>query len=190
MVKQTWLILIFMIFGISHTYICGCQTKEISTSIKYLFKKFTKVSPTWHAMKLNWPSHELVLLGILQLLVELTCLCLGLLALRTFLAQFSLDLLHFLLQGFEAGTYTVKRGLEPYWNLKLRDDSNILDIASSIALDSSGRLFSELISASRTKQSAVSPINTGIVFIDIAILFSFYCICLQRYHFFRNYARK
>ena len=78
----------------------------------------------------------------------------------------------------------------PYWNLKLRDDSNILDIASSIALDSSGRLFSELISASRTKQSAVSPINTGIVFIDIAILFSFYCICLQRYHFFRNYTRK
>ena len=58
-----------------------------------------------------------------------------------------------------------------YWNLKLRDDSNILDIANSIALDSSGRLFSELLSASRTNLSAVSPINTGIVFIDIAIIF-------------------
>ena len=57
----------------------------------------------------------------------------------------------------------------PYWNLKLRDDSNILDIANSIASESSGRLFSELLSASRTNLSAVSPINTGIVFIDIAI---------------------
>ena len=38
--------------------------------------------------------------------------CHGLLALRKFLAQFSLDLRHFLLQGFEAGTYTVKCGLE------------------------------------------------------------------------------
>ena len=66
-------------------------------------------------MKLNWSSHEIVLLGILQLFVELTCLCLGLLALRTFLAQFCLDLLHFLLQGFEAGTYTVKRGLELFY---------------------------------------------------------------------------
>ena len=44
--------LICTIFGISHTYICGCQTKEISTSIKYLFEKLTKVLPTGHAMKL------------------------------------------------------------------------------------------------------------------------------------------
>ena len=57
----------------------------------------------------------------------------------------------------------------PYWNLKLRDDSNILEIANSIASESSGHLFSELLSASRTNLSAVSPINTGIVFIDIAI---------------------
>ena len=60
-----------------------------------------------------------------------------------------------------------------YWNLKLRDDSNILDIANSIASESSGHLFSELLSASRTNLSAVSPINTGIVFIDIAIILSF-----------------
>ena len=61
----------------------------------------------------------------------------------------------------------------PYWNLKLRDDSNILEIANSIASESSGHLFSELLSASRTNLSAVSPINTGIVFIDIAIILSF-----------------
>ena len=53
--------------------------------------------------------------GHTQLLVELTCLCLGLLALRTFLTQFCLELLHFLLQGFEAGTYTVKRGQEHFY---------------------------------------------------------------------------
>ena len=58
--------------------------------------------------------------------------------------------------------------------MNLRDDSNILEIANSIASESSGHLFSELLSASRTNLSAVSPNNTGIVFIDIAIILSFY----------------
>ena len=74
----------------------------------------------------------------------------------------------------------------PYWNLKLRDDSNILDIANSIASDSSGHLFSELLSASRTNLSAVSPNNTGIVFIDIAIILSFCGAKIRNFRYLRK----
>ena len=34
------------------SYIGRCQAKEVSTSVKYLFEKFTKVCPTGHAMQL------------------------------------------------------------------------------------------------------------------------------------------
>ena len=74
----------------------------------------------------------------------------------------------------------------PYWNLKLRDDSNILEIANSIASESSGHLFSELLSASRTNLSAVSPINTGIVFIDIAIILSFCGAKIRNFRYLRK----
>ena len=74
----------------------------------------------------------------------------------------------------------------PYWNLKLRDDSNILEIANSIASESSGHLFSELLSASRTNLSAVSPNNTGIVFIDIAIILSFCGAKIRNFRYLRK----
>ncbi|MCI6829862.1 MAG: hypothetical protein MR924_11515, partial [Prevotella sp.] len=67
-----------------------------------------------------------------------------------------------------------------------RDDSNKFDIANSIASDSSGRLFSELQSASRTNLSAVSPINTGIVFIDIAIILSFCGAKIRNFRYLRK----
>ena len=73
-----------------------------------------------------------------------------------------------------------------YWNLKLRDDSNKFDIANSIASDSSGHLFSELQSASRTNLSAVSPNNTGIVFIDIAIILSFCGAKIRNFRYLRK----
>ena len=46
--------------GISHTYIGGCQAEEISTSIKYIFEKFTKVIPTRHAVKLHCGDDTMV----------------------------------------------------------------------------------------------------------------------------------
>ena len=42
------------------SYVGRCQAKEVSTSVKYLFEKFTKVCPTGHAMQLDCRDDAMV----------------------------------------------------------------------------------------------------------------------------------